>query len=312
MHFPRRQLAVAAVVLALLVVVPVLSADVRPGATHSEAASRKGPTRLSLFPERLSNGTMIIHARGPVAEGDAARIEELAQAAKAAELWLDSPGGSATEGMRIGRAVRSLGLVTRVDERVVCASACVDAFLGGTRRFVAELGTLGVHRPTLTGGPGWRKRFDEAVRKEGLESTVRKLEATAMLLAHEHAAFLREIGIAPELGAIAFGTPNAELRHLTRKELRDWRLVTGEWDSQADETLTTAKRMRRIINRGLEEDRRRALEELPRAEEMQREAEAMLRSTDPERRRAGEALMRQVASIRRRAGETPHRSPGGD
>jgi hypothetical protein len=99
------------------------------------------------------------------------------------------------------------------------------------------------------------------------------------------------------------------LRRLARKELQDWRLVTEGWDSQADETLTAAKRMRRIMNQAMEENRRRAQEELPRAQEMQREAEEMLRSPDVERRRAGEALMRQVASVRRRAGETPHRPP---
>lgn len=308
MLYPRRRLAVAAAILALLLAVPVLSADAPPKGAPSRRASRDGPTRLLFGPERLPDGRVILHARGPIAEGDAAELEAMARALKAAELWLDSPGGSAAEGMRIGRTVRSLGLTTRVDEQAVCASACVDAFLGGVRRFVAELGALDVHRPTATSGPEWRKRFDAAVRKEGLDAAVRTLEGAGMLLAYEHAAFLREMGVGPEIGDATYQTPNTELRRLTREELQGWRVVAGQWNPTADGTLTIKRRMRRIMEEAL----LRAQVEPPRAQQIQREAEEMLRSPDAERRRADEALLRQAASIRRRAGETPHRPPSTD
>jgi hypothetical protein len=78
----------------------------------------------------------------------------------------------------------------------------------------------------------------------GLDAAVRTLEEAAMLLAYEHAAFLHEIGVAPELVAAAYRTPNAELRYLPR---------TQEMQREPEEML-----------RSPDAERRRAGEELMR------------------------------------------------
>ena len=297
--FSLARRAATAAILALLAA-PVCGAHASPGGASPAAAPN-----LSFGVDRRPDGTVVLHVRGSIAEGDAARLDEAVRGAGAAEVWLDSPGGSAAEGMRIGRAIRSLGLTTRVDEASICASACVDAFLGGVKRYVAVLGVLGVHRPTFTGRPGWRERFDAQVREQGLDEVMRMLDGANLLLAYEYAAFLHEMGVGPEIGLAAYQTPHAELRRPTRQELREWRVVTGDWDPHGDRMRAVRERMRRLD----EEDRRLAQQELPRAEQMEREAEEMLRSPDAERRRLGGLLSRLAASIRRRAGDAALRPP---
>lgn len=283
----------------VLLAAPICGAHASPDGAAPDAAPN-----LSFKVDRRPDGTMVLHARGSIAEGDAARLDEAVRGAGAAEVWLNSPGESAAEGKRIGRAIRSLGLTTRVDDASICASACVHAFLGGVQRYVAVLGVLGVHRPTFTGRPGWREGLEEHIRERGLDEVTRALDGANFLLAYEYAAFLHEMGVGPEIGLAAYQTPHAELRRPTRQELREWRVITGDWDPYGDRMRAVRERMLRLD----EEDRRLAQQELPRAEQMEREAEEMLRSPDAETRRLGELTLRLAASIRRRA-EAPVRRP---
>lgn len=293
------RLVCASAILALLAA-PVPGAHASPTGPSPEATPN-----LSFKVDRLPHGTVVLHARGRIAQGDAARLEEAARGAGATEVWLGSPGGSAAEGMRIGRAIRSLGLATRVDELAICASACVNAFLGGVERYVARLGALGVHRPTFTGRPGWRERFEALIRKQSLDDAMRSVEGAILLYAYEYAAFLHEMGIGPEIGAAAYQTPHAEMRLPTQKEMREWRVTTGDWDPTGDRMRAMDERARQTdqrIRQMEEEERRRAPEELAEADRMQRQAEEMLRrSPDAETRRAAEVTLRLSATIRRRA-----------
>jgi hypothetical protein len=56
---------------------------------------------------------------------------------------LESRGGRAIEGLRIGQMLAERGLDTRVTGE--CSSACVTAFAGGTRRLIARNARLGLH-----------------------------------------------------------------------------------------------------------------------------------------------------------------------
>lgn len=56
---------------------------------------------------------------------------------------LDSPGGSLLGGLRLGYAMRQLGVHTNVGARQSCMSACALAFLAGQQRTVE--GKFGVH-----------------------------------------------------------------------------------------------------------------------------------------------------------------------
>lgn len=56
---------------------------------------------------------------------------------------LESRGGRALEGLRIGQLIAERGLDTVVTGE--CSSACVTAFAGGTRRLIARNARLGLH-----------------------------------------------------------------------------------------------------------------------------------------------------------------------
>lgn len=56
---------------------------------------------------------------------------------------LDSPGGSLLGGLRLGYAMRQLGVHTNIGANQSCMSACALAFLGGQQRTVE--GNFGVH-----------------------------------------------------------------------------------------------------------------------------------------------------------------------
>jgi hypothetical protein len=56
---------------------------------------------------------------------------------------LESRGGRAAEGLRIGQMLAARGLDTRVTGE--CSSACVTAFAGGTHRWIARNARLGLH-----------------------------------------------------------------------------------------------------------------------------------------------------------------------
>ena len=60
---------------------------------------------------------------------------------------LDSPGGSLLGGLRLGYALREMGVHTHVGPGQSCMSACALAFLGGRKRTVE--GRYGVHAASL-------------------------------------------------------------------------------------------------------------------------------------------------------------------
>ena len=79
-----------------------------------------------------------IEASGEIVEGDAERLKAFAEPYSLGgldsprfTLSLTSRGGNLLEGIRLGEAIRSIGLPTRVRAGHVCASACAISYLGG-------------------------------------------------------------------------------------------------------------------------------------------------------------------------------------
>jgi hypothetical protein len=311
MSCPRRHAAGATATLALL-------AALLPSApAAAQRPSRYDSPTLTFRVERQRDSTVILHAEGRIAPGDAARLEEAAREAGATEVWLASRGGAAIEGMQLGHTIRSLGLKTRVDG--LCASACVDAFLGGVERYVDRVGTLWVHRPAI-GTAG----FEAKVREHGLEAALRSLEGVFLVFAHSYASFLHEMGVGLEIALAAYETPHEDMRRLTARELREWGVVTGDWDRIGD-VVREGRRQLEEMWRQSEEMRRqdeemqrqveagelsRAQRDLKIAEDLERLAEEMLRSPDPARRLQGERMAELAASARRRAEWELRRPPG--
>jgi ATP-dependent protease ClpP protease subunit len=69
-------------------------------------------------------------------------------------VYLNSSGGSLSDGYEMGRLFKLKGVTTRVANGQVCASACAVAFLGGQFRNVSGDGKLVFHAPYIRDGYG--------------------------------------------------------------------------------------------------------------------------------------------------------------
>ena len=93
----------------------------------------------------------IIHANGTITDGSYDRLKIFAaenNIAPGGEIYLNSTSGNRLEAMRLGRLIRSLGLITHIgspSQPGSCISACAFAYLGGQYRFMNTSDTFGVH-----------------------------------------------------------------------------------------------------------------------------------------------------------------------
>lgn len=72
-------------------------------------------------------------------------------------VLLDVRGGYLSEGIAIGRIIRSNNLRVVVPEGAVCYSACAEAFLGGTRKRID--GVVAFHVPRVENARSRRQAF---------------------------------------------------------------------------------------------------------------------------------------------------------
>src|SRR5208282_4356860 len=94
-----------------------------------------------------------IYADGPIAEGTAARFAQFVKEKEITEgavVILNSPGGSVSEALEMGRQIRADGFETSLGTKDrkdgTCFSACTLVFLGGVRRTKGNNMLFGVHR----------------------------------------------------------------------------------------------------------------------------------------------------------------------
>ncbi len=107
--------------------------------------------------------TPSIQLSGPIAPGDASKLQELVDSQKYptnGQLLLNSKGGSLAEAIKIANIVKATPLTTYINENSHCLSACAIVFMSGTldtesgegfvpQRTLHVSGTLGFHAPYL-------------------------------------------------------------------------------------------------------------------------------------------------------------------
>jgi hypothetical protein len=118
-------------------------------------------------------------------------------------IGLDSPGGYVAEARQMADAILARGLDTYA--RDLCASACIDLFAAGQRRWAAQHTVFGFHRSGHECSP------DAGFNKADLVA----------------ANFLRERGVAEEFVQRAFETPYTGIWKPDVRTVLDGRLVTG-------------------------------------------------------------------------------------
>ena len=131
-------------------------------------------------------------------------------------VYLDSPGGDLSAGLKIGRILRERQATVTVGKMTEayrpapgnCYSACAFAFLGGNYRYVPEGSTYGVHLAS-TLAP---KSTDLAV---------------GQIIAASIGAYIREMGVDPELLDLTVKADPSSIYHLSKLELERLRVTNN-------------------------------------------------------------------------------------
>ncbi|MGH6780492.1 MAG: hypothetical protein ACREB5_00095 [Sphingomonadaceae bacterium] len=151
------------------------------------------------FTLKKDGDARILLAEGRVDQGVEARLADALEANKPIdEIWLRSPGGSASAGNDAGRFIRSLNIPTRIPTGWACFSACNFVFMGGPIRFVDPGGLFIVHMFTHLADRTAVK--DELSR--GTDETIEMIgdiEQGSALLASEDNDFLIRMGVSRKL-----------------------------------------------------------------------------------------------------------------
>ncbi|MGZ8181125.1 MAG: hypothetical protein ACXWT1_04125 [Methylobacter sp.] len=188
-----------------------------------------GPLHAMTYAVEDIKGKNVLLAEGGVETDESERfLKAVRQAGPISEVWFNSPGGAAIQGIETGRLIRKLGLATRIPSGAICASACSYAFLGGVIRHVDSGGKYGVHMFSQAGSQGLVKNVMNIIKKygaEGAEKVIRFLEQDAAKTARERAHYLGEMSVSLRLMIPAFETSSDDIHWLSPSELRDYNVV---------------------------------------------------------------------------------------
>ena len=163
-----------------------------------------------------------IEVEGEIREGDAEKIESFVGSLQFSDdlrihVSFNSPGGSLSEGLRIGRYLLDLPVTvtTNINRGLStpgeCASACVFAFLGGHYRYLMEGSRLGVHQFYLTDG-------NDLTANEGV--------AVSQFLAGEIVEFIGQARVKPEFFSLISSVNPSEILWVPEDKLREFRVIT--------------------------------------------------------------------------------------
>lgn len=161
--------------------------------------------------EMLSNG--ILRLEGTITPGiSAAFATELDRLAEYVEvISINSPGGSVTDALAMGRLIRAADLPTAVAPGEFCASSCPLVFSGGIQRIASAASVIGVH---------------QVYTSEDNGISAAQALSDAQITTAEVTRYLKEMGVDPALWLHALDTPPDKLYYLTPQELTDLNLAT--------------------------------------------------------------------------------------
>jgi hypothetical protein len=146
---------------------------------------------------------------------------------------LNSPGGSVTDALAMGRLIRARKFSTEVEAGKYCASSCPLVFAGGTERRAGDRATIGVHQV--------------AAIKTAVNGPTRDEMSIAQNISARCQRYLGEMGVDLQVWVHAMETPNDKLFVFKPDELKSLALVTlpqAPAKADADRTGTIARQPR--------------------------------------------------------------------
>jgi hypothetical protein len=125
---------------------------------------------------------------------------------------LESPGGSVSDALEMGRLIRGKKLATEIESGRYCASSCPLVFAGGVERRAGDKAAIGVHQAFALA------RASGATAANGMEDAQR--------VSAECQRYLREMGIDLQVWVHAMETPKDQLYYFKPDELLSLKLAT--------------------------------------------------------------------------------------
>jgi membrane-bound ClpP family serine protease len=138
---------------------------------------------------------------------------------------LNSPGGSVTAAMAIGRMLRKERLLATIPQSGVCYSACVLIFAGAVERL--NFGKLGIHRPYL-----------DVPQQEVSSENVNKLYQRML---QDIRSYFHEMNVSEQLADAMLRIEPNKIRLLSDNELDTYGLTSTDPIEQETEDLQDAQ-----------------------------------------------------------------------
>jgi len=125
---------------------------------------------------------------------------------------LNSPGGSVTDALAMGRLIRENKFATEIEAGKYCASSCPLVFAGGLERRAGDKATIGVHQIAALSSANAPPR-DEMSAAQNISARCQR--------------YLGDMGISLQVWVHAMETPHDKLFVFKPDELKSLNLVTA-------------------------------------------------------------------------------------
>jgi hypothetical protein len=125
---------------------------------------------------------------------------------------LNSPGGSVTDALAMGRLIREKNYATEVEAGKTCASSCPLVFAGGVERRAGDKAAIGVHQVAATGSANGLAPRDEMDVAQRISARCQR--------------YLGDMGINLQVWVHAMETPHDKLFIFKPDELKSLNIVT--------------------------------------------------------------------------------------
>lgn len=215
---------------------PELTAPIGPGDQTRRYSPRQLPDRppapgsrplpgTESMPNRLTfatpqwQGETVLTLTGRISEGDATRFSDYLETLEAlpSQVYLNSPGGSVSDALTIGRALRARDMNTVMSASDICLSACPYILAAGVSRIADADAMIGVHQHYF----GQNTVLPAFVAVEQIQ----RGQGEVM-------SYLQEMGVDPLMMQPALLTPSDEIYLLTPVERSTYRLTTVDGDPE--------------------------------------------------------------------------------
>jgi hypothetical protein len=131
---------------------------------------------------------------------------------------LNSPGGSVTDALAMGRLIREKSFATEIEPGKYCASSCPLVFAGGVERRVGDKAVIGVHQVAAVGQAGALPR-DEMNVAQNISARCQR--------------YLADMGVNLQVWVHAMETPHDRLFVFKPDELKSLNLATATTPASA-------------------------------------------------------------------------------